>query len=408
MYGPNLIRVAALLILTMTVIAPAHVQFAAGAVQTSEVPASKEPLQRVLVLRDGGVLTGQISQSADRYVVVSNGAEISVPAANVAFVSRTLDEAYEHQRRAMQQPTAEAHLNLADWCLRCRLYPQAAQELLAARGLEPRHPKLALLERRLAVIGRPSPQRSTAVVAADSQPVPTNESDERRTLTEELPAGAVERFTRKVQPLLVNNCTTAGCHRAGGPQSFELDRALLHGMSNRRSTTHNLAAVLEIVDRERPQESQLLTIPRRDHGGMNRPIFGPRQSQQFQQLVEWVAMVTNSAAGGEDVPSADDGQAGDPPSESESPPVRWREPVMRVTYDADGKVRVPIPSKRLAATKSADSAAADFDDAALPPFTPSQLRYGAKVQPWQPKDPFDPEIFNRQSAKQKPNTSPQN
>jgi hypothetical protein len=370
MYGLNLIRVAVLILSMLMAFAPARVHRAAAAEPVQPAQGAAESRDGVLVLRDGGVLTGQISQLVDRYVVARGGAEISVPAASVAMACDTLDAAYLRQRAEMQSPTAEAHLTLADWCLRFGLYPQAAEELVAARGLDPRHAKLELLERRLAVVSRPAPDKKSpsAAAAANPQTAPTRDSVRSPTSTGELPDGVVERFTRKVQPLLVNNCTTAGCHRPGGPQSFELDRALLHGMANRRSTMHNLSAVLALVDRERPQDSPLLTIPRRDHAGMNHPIFGPRQSPQFQQLVDWVAMVTESTTAAEDTPAADAEQAAAARVEPPPAPPRWREPVEAVSFDES-----------------------------LPPLTPSPVRYGAQLRAWQPKDPFDPEIFNRQT-----------
>lgn len=360
------------------VVAASLVGFVCGAESDPTVQGAAESLGQVLLLRDGGVLTGNITQSGDRYVVARGGAEVSVPAANVAAVCSSLEDAYLNQRRAVQTPTTDAHLALADWCLQRGLYSQAADELLTARGRDPRHAKLELLERRLdAIMRQPQPTNATPTPAA-VQPARSGESRLSIDAAGELPSGVVERFTRKVQPLLVNNCTTAGCHHPGGKQSFVLDRSLLHGMANRRSTTHNLSAVLALVDRERPQESRLLTIPRRDHGGMDHPIFGPRQSAQLQQLAEWVAMVTKStAATNETAPSSDAGQAAESSAAPVAKPPRWREPIARVSYEEDGSLHVP----------------SSVSEERLPP------QRGAKVRAWQPKDPFDPEIFNRETRR---------
>ena len=167
-----------------------------------------------------------------------------------------------------------------------------------------------------------------------------------------LPAGVVERFARKVQPLLVNNCTTSGCHQPSGAQNFQLDRAVLHGLSNRRTTLRNLVATLELVNRDAPKLSPLLAIPSGSHGGMKRSILGPRQEEQLRQLVDWVAMVTG---------------AGLPPTVADQPA---------------GTVPDVVP--------------ASFDEA---PSTALMhpLRHGTELAPWQPKDAFDPEIFNRQT-----------
>ena len=101
----------------------------------------------------------------------------------------------------------------------------------------------------------------------------------------------LELFTRKVQPVLVNNCTASKCHQPGGRQSFQLDRALLRGEANRRTTMQNLSATLALVDRAHPEVSPLLTVPRQTHGGMTGPVFGPRQEQAFKHLADWVALV---------------------------------------------------------------------------------------------------------------------
>ena len=34
------------------------------------------------------------------------------------------------------------------------------------------------------------------------------------------------------------------------------------------------------------------------------------------------------------------------------------------------------------------------------PVAPRQLQFGAHLEPWQPKDEFDPEIFNRPARAQ--------
>jgi hypothetical protein len=181
----------------------------------------------------------------------------------------------------------------------------------------------------------------------------------------------VEKFTRKVQPLLVNSCTTSGCHHPASEQSFQLDRAVLHGLSNRRSTLRNLVATLELVNRDAPQQSDLLAIPRRTHGGMQRPLIGPRQEAQLVQLVDWIGMVTETAVAAE--PPIADAQpvpvpAATPMKLRERPPRFIDDPVIPANFEE----MESLVSKR-------------------------PNRFGAELKPWAPKDEFDPEIFNRQA-----------
>jgi hypothetical protein len=196
-----------------------------------------------------------------------------------------------------------------------------------------------------------------------------------------VPARVIERFTRRVQPVLVNNCTASGCHQAGGPESFQLDRALLHGLSNRRSTMNNLAATLKLVDRERPQLSPLLTVPRSAHGGVNDAIFGPRQEQAFRHLVEWVTLAT----------AADRSK---PPAPG-SAEAAHHLPAPREQADAGAVAQGLSPSSPSAAAGVVLPVEYE-DDSARPATATPQPRFGAQVEKWLPRDPFDAEIFNRQ------------
>jgi hypothetical protein len=197
-----------------------------------------------------------------------------------------------------------------------------------------------------------------------------------------LPNGVVEVFTRKVQPVLVNNCSTAGCHQLGGKQAFQLDRALLRGEANRRTTMHNLEAALALVDRAHPDQSPLLTVPRKTHGGTAGPIFGPRQQQAFNHLVDWVALV-------------------EPPRETAAPVADAATTPVDVSVaggegDATAGAQTPVVSQLPPRRRSAVRAAAVTEDDTITTLrTPHRLQYGAQAKSWQPRDEFDPEIFNR-------------
>lgn len=321
------------------------------------------PVSGVLLLKNGGVVRGETSRSGDRWLVKNAGREIQLPAGNVDIVARTLAELYDAQRLRLTRPTAEAHLGLAEWCLRNELLPQASRELSAARALDPRNPRLALLEQRLAIATAPraarpvvQPEAAQSPRASVSAPATINEDAHAVITPPNLSDAVIERFTRRVQPILINNCTTAGCHQPGGTQAFQLDRALLHGLSNRRSTMSNLTATLALVDRERPQQSPLLTVPRVAHGGMEQPVFGPAHKKLVEQLIEWVTLVADKAAVEPTVATDTTTQPGSRATENLQP--------------------------------------ASFDEATLAQPTAGP-RYGAQLQPWRPKDPFDPEIFNR-------------
>jgi hypothetical protein len=340
----------------------------------------------ILLLDDGGVLVGRTTRAADWYFVTRGGGQMQIAAKRVMVVCRTLEEAYEFRRRQIGAEKVVDHLRLAEWCIRYDLRAQAGRELAEARRLDPDQPRLALLERRLEKMsdGRVVKEsvylaagkggvKTQAVVAAPQATVPAVKS--------ELRAGVLEQFTRKVQPVLVNNCSMAGCHQLGGKQSFQLDRALLRGEANRRSTMHNLEAALALVDRAHPDRSLLLTVPRKTHGGTAGPIFGPRQEQAFKHLVDWVALVVPPPE--TPAPAAD--AAGNPVDVA----------IMKTVADLTA-APTQDASNLSYRTHSAIRAASDIEgDTPMTLRTPHQLQYGAQVKSWQPRDAFDPEIFNR-------------
>ncbi len=335
--------------------------------------ASAGNQESVVVLRSGGVLHGKVSVSGERYVVTQPKSVVDVPAPQVLLVANSMDDAYRRQRQQLPHDTSEAHLGLAEWCLRYNLIKPAEQELADARRLDPRDPRVSLLERRLIVASQPKKSPPSPAPAKPHDESPSKEELQKLdALVKELPPGVVERFTRKVQPLLVNNCTTSGCHQAGSQQDFQLDRAVLHGLSNRRITLRNLVATLALVDRDAPQQSDLLSIPRHSHGGMDRPILGPRHESQLTQLVDWVGLVTETSVATEPIAAL---------SDVDTAPIQSLEPLGR-----QGK-----PSRFL----DRDVAPANFDDPQQPLRPKGEVKFGLDLRPWQPNDEFDAEIFNR-------------
>jgi hypothetical protein len=215
-----------------------------------------------------------------------------------------------------------------------------------------------------------------------------------------LPDGALELFARKVQPILVNSCTTSGCHQSGGRQSFQLDRAVLRGENSRRSTMHNLEATLALIDRHQLDKSPLLTIPHQRHGGMTAPIFGPRLEPAFKNLASWVDLVTSPPANA--APSAD---AMPPANASDEYVDQNPSPLPSDAVAQAPKITSAAQNRPLAEPAETATPPTSQGASAITPVSateqmptlksPHQLKVGARLQTWQPRDAFDAEIFNR-------------
>ena len=375
-----IVAIAALLLLSGTLCAQDN---------TSSRPASAADAQaRILVLQDGGVLTGQITRAADWYIVSRAGGQMQIAESRVMLVCHSMEEAYEFRRRQLSGEKAEPHLWLAEWCLRYNLLAGAERELADARRLDSDHPRLALLERRLEKIKTQPMVRASTPPASKAQPRIEKPTHPTLAVAGDLPNGVVENFTRKVQPVLVNTCATVGCHQVGSSHSFQLDRAILRGESNRRTTMHNLQAALALVDREHPEQSPLLTIPRKTHGGMSGPVFGQRQDAAFKHIVDWVALIATPAAPqqspDQDAVVGDAKNAVATPAEAGK--VTVTTPPVGLPTNVPAQVETTYPV-------SPDAAIDDDEPQTL--RMPRRLQQGVKLEPWQPRDPFDPEIFNR-------------
>jgi hypothetical protein len=348
-----------------------------------EPPSRGNPGERVLLLQNGEVLQGTVSLSDGRYQVHVSGGEIDVKPSDVICCCRSLEEAYWQRLRLIQQDSAQARLELAQWCQRAGLAQHAAAELAQARSLDPSHPLIPLLERQLKLAAQNSER---GVVAAKAVAGPT--VHELDLMVRGMPPRTVEIFAQTIQPLLMNSCATAGCHGQPGGNKFQLFRIPV-GTTSRRLTQRNLYATLDYLDWDNPMESRLITVPKRAHGTAKAPIFADRQLGQYRQLAAWccrVAQVNDSvlqASYNEPFPSAAASKSG-----------------ARKTEDGGRKTAAePLaarPKKKGAADGSnrAGVGAELESDGAPRSRVDLARRQGARS----PKDPFDPELFNQRFA----------
>ena len=77
---------------------PLHVGLCTGAESTTAPGESSVVPATLIVLRDGGVLTGNVSRIDGGYLIHRGGTEIQIPASKVLIVCQTLTEAYEARR----------------------------------------------------------------------------------------------------------------------------------------------------------------------------------------------------------------------------------------------------------------------------------------------------------------------
>jgi hypothetical protein len=349
----------------------------------------------VLLLRSGRVLAGKIRRDGQRYFVTLPLGEIRIRADEVEHACPTLADGYQYKRSALVPGSAGPHLDLAAWCIINGLWNEAQRELDEARRLEPRHPKIPLLERRL-----DTDRRSAATPKPPAEEIA--DTSPRRTGADDPPVTGVskevmETFTAVVQPILQNHCSAAACHGPSTTSSFRLVRLPYGRLASQRLTHQNLRAALAAVDREAPDKSPLLTMPLKPHGTAKEAIFKTRDLARYRQLVAWVRQVMG---GPSDVASKAE-QDRQPPLlqattelEAEAEPRKTPHESLKVLKPAG--FRSPPRGSEEGATESSHMAPSPLHQEGPSnqdrDGLPSQ---GSRLGGFVPRDPFDPEIFNR-------------
>lgn len=338
-----------------------------------------KPQAGLLVLRNGQVLHGEITQAGDYYVVtLGETGEVRLKTAEVEALCGSLEEAYEFKVRRLSGTSAAQHLELAEWCLRHNLTGRSAEQVVAASRLAPDDPRLKLIERRLelAVSGPVAGATSTAAVGAAT----VSQQQLEKTLGE-LPSGSIEKFAAIVQPLLMNRCGANQCHGPNARSDFRLLKPPPGQLANRRFTQRNLYATLPYLDKSAPEKSPLLDLPQRRHGTSLAPVFDKHSAKQLAELTAWVKLVTLT----------------DTPASTVPPTIVGAPATLSQPITAVPPANVGTPS---ATTDSLPSV-----QAMRPPLEAPSLATGGESKPDEPtpasdrfipRDRYDAELFNRE------------
>jgi len=340
------------------------------------------PIQGMLLLHNGQVLEGKISQVAGSYIVELPGGQIRMKNADVDMVCNNLEEAYQRKRTAIQMGDVHQHIELAQWCLRHKLLEPAASELAEAINIDPKNPMIGVLQHRLELAKEPP----LIAEAKTSQPTLTN--DELDRMVRGLPHGSVESFTQSVQPVLMNHCMSSDCHGSQIENGLQLFRISSSKTSSRRLTQRNLNSMLQYVDRENPAESRILKAIGGPHGTVQGPIFPEHQAAQYQRIADWINIIAYrpqiTTPASVTPPVQENPSFTSSVTPSATPPgvlsseARKAQPIRPPNYGRVGQ-RDDSPSSASEQSHTETTAASHN----------------------QPADPFDPEAFNRLQAAKK-------
>jgi hypothetical protein len=248
------------------------------------------------------------------------------------------------------------------------------------------------LRRRLEM----SNQRPQASAGPARSGNPYTLAEELDRMLRTLPPGSIEYFTQRVQPVLMNNCTTSNCHGQQSETAFRLFRIPSDRPASRRLTQRNLYTALQWIDRENPAASKLLTVPLAPHGTAKTPMFADVQAAQFRLLAEWVDQVTRHGGQESSVATLDPEPSFFPetPAPAESPAHHAHK------KHAPSKARAPgdqgASGPRAAAVKGSAAPQGDRQSAGSTGVAKAAATTPRpKAPPADSADPLDPEAFNR-------------
>lgn len=358
---------------------------------TQEIAPSSQG--KVAILANDRILQGDIELVGKQYRIRRSIGESWLPADQVRCLCGTLEEAFAYLLAQANLNDGDERLRLARWCHLHGLKQHAADEAAAAVRLRPDHVESQrLLKGMQRSLNSDLPSEQTKD-EAEPEPVPN------------LPynASSLGLFVNKVQPILMNAC--ARCHACGKGGAFKLTRVYDEGgLGNRRTTQQNLMATLAQLNRERPQNSPLLSYALTLHGNADMPPLPGRTATAYRTLEEWVQQalaglprttaaappITEPKSIGVVQPSISPAVAATPPPAASVPSApggatwitKWQPP-------AKETIEAPQPDSTPAASESqpeVDPPATEF----------AQPRANSEPESSTPVDPFDPLIFNRQ------------
>jgi hypothetical protein len=353
------------------------------------------PQQGLLLLKNGNVIEGQITQAGDYYVVTLGASgEIRLPTKDVEAQVQSLTEAYELRKHGMFERGAKPHLALAEWCLRHNLHAPCGEQLLAAMRAEPNHPGIDAVERRLTQSMQEQSQKRPAVVAQRSVAASSVSPEDLDKALRELPPASIEKFAATVQPLLLNRCAGSQCHGGNSTAALHLLKPPRGQIPTQRFTQRNLYSVLQQLDRERPEMSPLLIEPQRRHGGTTAAVFDKFSHHQLAEIAAWIDMTLSPTVAPIPttipVPPAGQtlSQAVDATRGEAVVPASAQESLEENDTVAPAAADVPAGEEQIDTATNGQTALSAATEKST-----AQAR--APKKPFMPRDSFDPEIFNR-------------
>ncbi len=249
--------------------------------------------QSCVLLKNDNVLFGHAYQMGEFVVVqTGHGGEVQLSRKEVACWATSLRDLYQYRVDHRQKGDLGALIRDARWCLQYDLFDLAAQEIAAAKQIDPASPAARSVQDQLQRL-TDSRARTVSDVIVQPPAVQPVDYEEDRVSNE---SGSVDLttlrgFASHVQPMLLNRC--GRCHSDDTSRAWALVVPSVGARASSQITHANLAASLRYIDHIAPSESELLVKATTPHGGVGAPL-SPRNAKAIESLKWWIATAANT------------------------------------------------------------------------------------------------------------------
>jgi hypothetical protein len=334
---------------------------------SASAAASAAPAPAVLLMSDGRVLQGFVSEDQDGYVLKQRGGQLHFRKEKMEKIFHSIGEVYQYKRDRLPDRDPDERMKLAQWCLTNHLTTEAKEQVQAVLAFSPKHLQAQRMMSFMEAADDRARFRDPAVRRAGAEVVegPVDPAVHRAAplefagvglptifdLPTPLAVKRAEEFNRNVHPILQMHC--ARCHNERYAGSFQLIQVRTKHDLTPTVFRANLEATLRLIDPESPARSELLSSALVPHGGgpSKRPIFGGPKDPSYQRISAWVNSLRV------------------PRSRDEATPARFAAPT-----PAGGE------SEAFAAHRGGRTPEGQGDRVPLP-FTPTPVQPGARPVP---------------------------
>jgi hypothetical protein len=301
-----------------------------GAAQGPSAPAPSAPVAlapadapspklTVLLLLNGDILQGDISEDDRSYLIKVKLGEIRRRKRDVEAAFPTLQEAYKYKRERLAQGDPDEHMKLARWCIQHQLEPEGVIELKEVLALDSGNKQAAsmlfLLEAQVARREEEKKDREIRKVAnfPDETSVPREidiggamikaprtPSSLPPVILDLAPQQAYrqyQEFVRFVHPQLQRTCIKCHSEQSQTPSAFQLIPAVTkRDLNNDALLRANLDAVMRLINPADLNRSELLVTTLMPHPTLNRPLFRGPNDPTYQVFATWVGRLKTTEA----------------------------------------------------------------------------------------------------------------